>query len=151
MPFSRDLSDPGIELQSLMSPALAGRFFITSATWVMMAKRKRGEIWEGTTGKFFKCCYVYNILTFILYQKYLMFVPMYIPNSFVQVSNCFTCQVGQKSSFRFFCKMFQKDPNDFLAKPIFTAFDIHQAPKYCICFLDYGIFCTFLFCKNCFC
>ena len=28
-----DLSDPGIELVSLMSPALAGRFFTTSATW----------------------------------------------------------------------------------------------------------------------
>ena len=29
----RDLSDPGIELTSLMSPALANRFFTTSATW----------------------------------------------------------------------------------------------------------------------
>ena len=28
-----DLPDPGIELESLMSPALAGRFFTTSATW----------------------------------------------------------------------------------------------------------------------
>ena len=28
-----DLSDPVIELVSLMSPALAGRFFTTSATW----------------------------------------------------------------------------------------------------------------------
>ena len=28
-----DLSRPGIESQSLMSPALAGRFFTTSATW----------------------------------------------------------------------------------------------------------------------
>ena len=27
------LSDPGIEPKSLMSPALAGRFFTTSATW----------------------------------------------------------------------------------------------------------------------
>ena len=28
-----DLPDPGIELVSLMSPALAGGFFTTSATW----------------------------------------------------------------------------------------------------------------------
>ena len=30
---SGDLPDPGIEPSSLMSPALAGRFFTTSATW----------------------------------------------------------------------------------------------------------------------
>ena len=29
----RDLSNPGIELTSLMPPALAGRFFTTIATW----------------------------------------------------------------------------------------------------------------------
>ena len=28
-----DLPNPGIETASLMSPALAGRFFVTSATW----------------------------------------------------------------------------------------------------------------------
>ena len=28
-----DLPDPGIEPESLVSPALAGRFFITSAIW----------------------------------------------------------------------------------------------------------------------
>ena len=28
-----DLPDPGIKLTSLMSPALAGGFFITSTTW----------------------------------------------------------------------------------------------------------------------
>ena len=32
MSFSRDLPDPGIKPMSLMSPALAGRFFTTSAT-----------------------------------------------------------------------------------------------------------------------
>ena len=31
--FQGDLPDPGIELTSLMSPALAGRFFTTSVTW----------------------------------------------------------------------------------------------------------------------
>ena len=33
MSSSRDLPDPGIELVSLASPALAGRFFTTSTTW----------------------------------------------------------------------------------------------------------------------
>ena len=32
-PPPRDLSDPGMELVSLMSSALAGGFFSTSATW----------------------------------------------------------------------------------------------------------------------
>ena len=32
-PPQGDLLDPGIELASLMSPALAGRFFTTKATW----------------------------------------------------------------------------------------------------------------------
>ena len=32
-PHPGDLPNPGIELASLMSPALAGRFFTTSATW----------------------------------------------------------------------------------------------------------------------
>ena len=34
-----DLPDPGIELLSLMSPALAGRFLTTSATWEVMLAR----------------------------------------------------------------------------------------------------------------
>jgi len=38
MPSSRDLPDPGIEPTSLKSPALAGRFFTTSATWEAHAK-----------------------------------------------------------------------------------------------------------------
>ena len=32
-PSPGDLPNPGIEPESLMSPALAGRFFTTSATW----------------------------------------------------------------------------------------------------------------------
>ena len=32
-PLSGDLPNPGIKPQSLMSPALAGGFFTTSATW----------------------------------------------------------------------------------------------------------------------
>ena len=39
MPFPppEDLSDPGIEPLSLTSPALAGRFFTTSANWEAQA------------------------------------------------------------------------------------------------------------------
>ena len=33
MPSSKDLPDPGVEPESLMSPALAGRFLNTSAAW----------------------------------------------------------------------------------------------------------------------
>ena len=33
-----DLPDPGIELASLLSLALAGKFFTTSATWEVLAK-----------------------------------------------------------------------------------------------------------------
>ena len=33
MPSSRDLPKSGIKPESLMSPALAGEFFHTSATW----------------------------------------------------------------------------------------------------------------------
>jgi len=32
-PLPGDLPNPGVEPASLISPALAGRFFITSATW----------------------------------------------------------------------------------------------------------------------
>ena len=37
-----DLLDPGIELESLMSPALAGRFFTTSATWEALMMFRTG-------------------------------------------------------------------------------------------------------------
>ena len=40
-----DLPDPGIEPVSLMSPALAGRFFTTSAAW---------EALRGVMGKYQK-------------------------------------------------------------------------------------------------
>ena len=33
MPFLEDLPDPGIKPASLLTPALADRFFTTSATW----------------------------------------------------------------------------------------------------------------------
>ena len=37
-PPPRDLPNPGIELPSLMSPALSDGFFITSATWEALVK-----------------------------------------------------------------------------------------------------------------
>ena len=41
-PVPGDLPDPGIKPMSLASPALAGRFFTTSATWEAFAYRR----WE---------------------------------------------------------------------------------------------------------
>ena len=41
MPPPVDLSDPGIEPTPFMSPALAGRFFTTRATW---------EAYQGVNG-----------------------------------------------------------------------------------------------------
>ena len=40
-PLPRDLPDPGIKFASLMSPALAGRFFTTSTTWSTVWKWSR--------------------------------------------------------------------------------------------------------------
>ena len=37
-PPSGDLPNPGIKPASLMSPALAGRFFLSSATWESLAR-----------------------------------------------------------------------------------------------------------------
>ena len=42
-PPPRDLPDPGMEPASLMSPALAGRFFTTSATWEVPKIRIQGS------------------------------------------------------------------------------------------------------------
>ena len=40
-PSPRDLPDPGVQPASLMSPALAGRFFTTSATWEVQPQRRQ--------------------------------------------------------------------------------------------------------------
>ena len=49
-PSPGDLPDPGIQPTSFTSPALAGRFFITSATWKMprhhTQTRKHQEAWK---------------------------------------------------------------------------------------------------------
>ena len=39
MPLSRDIPDPGVELTSLVSPALAGKFFTT----VSLGRPKKAE------------------------------------------------------------------------------------------------------------
>ena len=44
-PTPRDLLDPGIESTSLMSPALAGKFFTTSATYTFISCNKSENIW----------------------------------------------------------------------------------------------------------
>ena len=38
-----DIPDPGIETDSLVSPALAGGFFTTNATWEVPNKDKKEE------------------------------------------------------------------------------------------------------------
>ena len=40
MPSSRDLPDPGIKPASLMSPVLAGKFFIISTPWEALGRRQ---------------------------------------------------------------------------------------------------------------
>ena len=48
MPSSGDLPNPGFELTSLISPALAGRFFITSTTWEASSRQDCiTTTWEG--------------------------------------------------------------------------------------------------------
>ena len=44
LPLPRDLPNPGAEPASLMSPALAGRFFTPSATWE--APLKEVEVYQ---------------------------------------------------------------------------------------------------------
>ena len=44
MPSSLDLPNQGIEPDSLMSPALAGEFFTTSATWEALPYTHLGPI-----------------------------------------------------------------------------------------------------------
>ena len=52
MPCSppRDLPYPEVKLGSIWSPALAGRFFITSSTWES-PKIKKKKRWEYTFGR----------------------------------------------------------------------------------------------------
>ena len=44
----RDLPDPGIKPEFLMSPALANGFFITSTTWEALGSEKSPAIGYGT-------------------------------------------------------------------------------------------------------
>ena len=43
-PLPGDLSDSGIELASLLSPELAGRFFITGTTWEALIAEVLGMV-----------------------------------------------------------------------------------------------------------
>ena len=43
-PLPGDLSDSGIELASLLSPELAGRFFTTGATWEALIAEVLGMV-----------------------------------------------------------------------------------------------------------
>ena len=43
-PPPEDLPDPGIKSMSLTSPALVGRFFITSTIWEAPVNSQMGEI-----------------------------------------------------------------------------------------------------------
>ena len=47
--YSGDLPNPGMEPESPVSPALAGRFFITSATWEVL------RFFGGSDGKESAC------------------------------------------------------------------------------------------------
>ena len=53
LPFAPlgDLPDPGIEPESLASPALAGGFFTTSATWEAQCNRARGAFRGNDEGR----------------------------------------------------------------------------------------------------
>ena len=51
MPSSRDLPNQGIELKSLMSPALAGGFFTTSGTWEALV-----EVYQKTNNHLVSSC-----------------------------------------------------------------------------------------------
>ena len=59
-PSPGDLPDPGIEPMSLMSPAWAGRFFTTSATWctwvILISHSSQGEEWLRGGLKLQCCC-----------------------------------------------------------------------------------------------
>ena len=48
MPYSRGSSQPGIEPASLMSPALAGRFFTASSIWEALSSDQNCLPWPGT-------------------------------------------------------------------------------------------------------
>ena len=50
-----DLPDPGTEPKSLVSPELAGRFFTTSATTVMVANYLECFLWLQSCSKHSAC------------------------------------------------------------------------------------------------
>ena len=95
LPFSRDISDPGIELASLTSPALAGKFFTTSTTWeppkssLKPVTKKRG--W----GIFFHSlsfgALVLNCFSWFGPHKALLFFSTSGSNHYCSLTDDFTC------------------------------------------------------------
>ena len=63
-PSLGDLPDPGIE-PSLMSPALAGRFFVASTTW-------KAHTYFIVTHKFFLICSIIHSVEFFVFDLYLV-------------------------------------------------------------------------------
>ena len=62
-PLIGDLPDPGIEVVSLLSPALAGRFFTTSATWEVLTPGKPSNFFFGCVIDVQNCNFqMYNIV-----------------------------------------------------------------------------------------
>ena len=72
------LPHPGSEPMSLMSPALAGRFFTTSATWEALAS------WN------------YSLSSFLPFSLFLSFLSLSLPlpHSFLPSSLCFSCSLS---------------------------------------------------------
>ena len=91
-----DLPDPGIKPVSLMSPELAGEFFITSTTWVVCESGwtavkavdkiplNNYQLMAYFTKINFKLVFIlvsYNVLLFCCKAKWLGYTYMHIPSS----------------------------------------------------------------------
>ena len=60
-PSPGDLPDPEIEPMSLMSPALAGRFFTASATWKALESGMLSEVSQKEKNKYHILMHIYEI------------------------------------------------------------------------------------------
>ena len=61
-PTAGDLPDPGIEPVSLVSPALAGRFYTASTTWELMTAFNLNHFHQGHTSR---CNHIGKVRAFI--------------------------------------------------------------------------------------
>ena len=84
-PSPEDFPNPGIELVSLMSPALAGVFFTTSATWEAQMLNSRAKYYNRLClfliqiFFFFWRTSISNYIVFWQYLDYNPFLPIPIP------------------------------------------------------------------------